>query len=173
MRLKILSDFVFRISDLRLSWRSLRIALICAMLPLGGCVSRMITVHTNPPGALVWLNDQEVGRTPFSRTFLWYGNYDVLIRKPGYQTLKTSAEVSPPVWQFIPLDLVTDLLPLRFERKLNFTLSPLPPASPAAVLARGEQLQTLLQSSTTTKPTRTFQIREKKRKPPNGATTKE
>ena len=29
-----------------------------------GCVQRKLTVRTDPPGALVFLNDQEIGRSP-------------------------------------------------------------------------------------------------------------
>src|ERR1700733_9560883 len=81
-----------------------------------GCITRLVTVQSNPSGALVYLNGEEVGRTPVTREFQWYGTYDVIIRKDGYQTIKTSAAVSAPFWQFIPFDLLTDLLPVTDER---------------------------------------------------------
>ena len=41
-------------------------------------------VQSDPPGALVYLNGEEVGRTPLAHDFLWYGNYDVELRsEPG------------------------------------------------------------------------------------------
>jgi hypothetical protein len=148
-----------------------RSMVMLAALLGSGCVSRTLTVHTNPPGALVWLNDQEAGRTPMSVPFLWYGNYDVVIRADGYRTLKTSAEVNPPLWEIIPLDLITDLLPLHHEQVLNYKLQPLVAAQPDFVLARGEELQSQLIASSTTKPTRTFETM-KARKPTTRPTTR-
>ena len=46
-----------------------------------GCVRRTIKITTEPPGARVFLNDQEVGRSEVSTDFLWYGDYDVVVRK--------------------------------------------------------------------------------------------
>jgi hypothetical protein len=112
-----------------------------------GCVQRVMTVQTNPPGALVYLNDRELGRTPFSKPFLWYGNYDVVIRKEGYETLKTTAEVTAPYWQFVPFDMVTDFLPLTDEETLKFSLKPQEQADPGALLQHGEQMQDQLESS--------------------------
>lgn len=117
----------------------------------GGCVNRIITVKSDPPGALVYMNEQEIGRTPVSREFLWYGNYDVVLRKEGYQTLKTQAGVMPPLWQVLPLDLITDLLPLTDEHVLAFDLKPAPPVDPQAVLARGEEMRGELERSEHTK----------------------
>jgi len=120
--------------------------ILLALLPLG-CVQRQMTVLTDPPGAVVYLNDREMGRTPFSRQFLWYGNYDVVIRKDGYQTLKTTAEITAPFWQFVPLDAVTDFLPLKDEETIRFSLKPAVPVDPKLLLQRGEQMQADLESS--------------------------
>jgi hypothetical protein len=116
-----------------------------------GCITRLVTVKSNPPGALVYLNDQEVGRTPVTREFQWYGIYDVLLRKDGYQTLKTHAQVSAPWWQFIPLDFLTDLLPMTDERVVSFDLAVQQPADPEEVLNNGEQMRPMLESSERTK----------------------
>ena len=89
---------------------------------LTGCITRVVTVRSNPSGALVYLNSEEVGRTPVTREFQWYGTYDVILRKDGYQTIKTSAAVSAPWWQFIPLDFLTDLLPVTDERIISYEI---------------------------------------------------
>ena len=67
------------------------IILITALtiISLNGCVERFITVTSKPAGAIVWLNDEEVGVTPVTVPFTWYGEYGVVLRKEGYQTLKT------------------------------------------------------------------------------------
>ena len=62
------------------------LALILAVLTsAGGCIERILTIQTNPPGALVELNTQEMGRTPVSRDFTWYGAYDLTIRLENYR----------------------------------------------------------------------------------------
>ena len=106
-----------------------------------------MNITSNPTGAVVFLNDREMGRTPFKRQFLWYGTYDVVVRKEGYQTLKTTAAIEPPIWQWVPIDALTDFLPLRDEHDVRFDLKPSAPLDPAALLVRGQIMQTDLQSS--------------------------
>jgi hypothetical protein len=118
---------------------------LVAILPLG-CVQREMTVLSDPPGAVIYLNDREIGRTPFKKDFLWYGNYDVVLRKDGYQTLKTSAEITAPFWQFVPFDLVTDFLPLRDEETIHFSMKPDVRVDPKTLIARGQQMQADLES---------------------------
>jgi hypothetical protein len=117
-----------------------------AAIPVG-CVQREMVVISDPPGAVVTLNDREMGRTPFKKQFLWYGNYDVVLRKDGYQTLKTTAEITAPIWQFVPFDLITDFLPLRDEETISFKLKPDSPTDPMLLLKRGQEMQRDLESS--------------------------
>ena len=125
----------------------------------GGCVERTLTVRTNPPGALVYLNDQEFGRTPQTRPFVWYGTYDVQVRLDGYQSVKTTSPVIAPWWQWVPFDLVAELLPARLEdhHALQYTLKPLSrqQVDPEAIVERGERLRERLESSRLPKPSQT------------------
>src|SRR5258706_9997592 len=63
------------------------IALLPALALVAGCVERTMTIKSDPPGALVYLNDREIGRTPVTRDFTWYGDYQVEIRKDGYESV--------------------------------------------------------------------------------------
>lgn len=125
--------------------------LVCLALIGGGCVERTLTVQTNPPGALVTMNDQEVGRTPLARPFLWYGYYDVQVRKEGYQTINTTTAVIAPWWQWLPFDFFAEVLPFRFEdpHTVSYTLTPVTheQVNPRAIVERGEVLQERLESS--------------------------
>src|SRR6202000_2421377 len=57
------------------------LALLVASLCLfSGCVERKITIGSAPAGAIVTLNDEEVGRTPVTVPFTWYGDYDIVLR---------------------------------------------------------------------------------------------
>lgn len=76
----------------------------------GGCVRRTMIITTDPPQALVYLNDEEIGRSEVSTDFLWYGDYDVIVRKEGYKTLKTHWKIDPPWYQVIPFDFFAEVL---------------------------------------------------------------
>ena len=118
------------------------------MLIVGGCVQRKLTVTSEPSGALVVMNDQEVGRTPFTRDFTWYGRYEVAVREDGYESLKTHTSVYAPFWQWVPIDLPMELFPVTDHERLHYTLRPAStqPADSTQVLARAQQLQGRLES---------------------------
>lgn len=97
------------------------------LLGLAGCgVQRTLRLESEPPGALVYLNGEEVARTPAEVPLEWYGRYDVAVRKEGYETLKTKRWVVAPWWQWPPIDLVAELMPipLHDRRRLTFELQP-------------------------------------------------
>ena len=126
-------------------------------LLLAGCVRRELTIISDPPGALVFLNDQEVGRTPVTRQFVFYGTYDVVLRMEGYETLKTKKLVLAPWWQWVPIDLAAEALPLTDRQKMEFKMveSPAPqPTDPAEMLRRAEEMRLRLpEPRATTGPT--------------------
>ena len=126
----------------------LLIGLICV-----GCgkVQRTMSINSDPPGALVYMNDLEIGRTPVTKDFTWYGTYEVVVRKEGYQTLKTTAAVIAPVWQWPPFDLAAEFSPARLKDKhdLNFKLEPETGPPPVdEMLGRAEQARVQLESTT-------------------------
>ena len=82
------------------------IAGVMLIFALGGCVERLITVTSEPAGALVWMGGEEVGNTPVTVPFTWYGTYDVVLRMDGYETVKTQRRVNPPIYQWPGLDLI-------------------------------------------------------------------
>ena len=120
-------------------------------LLLAGCVEQTMKVDSDPPGALVYLNQQEIGRTPLTRDFKWYGDYDVQLRLEGYETLKTNQKVIAPAWNWVPFDLVAELLPfpIKDRRSYSYSLKPLDPAKdqPAGLLDRADYLKGKLESS--------------------------
>jgi hypothetical protein len=117
---------------------------------LAGCVRRTLTVRSDPPGALVYLNGQEFGRTPVTSDITWYGTYDVQLRKDGYETLKTRGKVIAPWWQWVPIDLAAELLPLTDRQHLSYRLRPTTQSAattnPDAVLARAARMRGELRS---------------------------
>jgi hypothetical protein len=138
-----------------IGWRCLSAMLMGALLCCG-CVERTITVNSNPPGALVYLNDREVGRTPVTRDFTWYGVYEVTLRKDGYQALKTQQNVFCPIYELVPLDLISELLPvIRFhdDKQFSYNLQPIPPTDKALLMQRALEMKGQLESGRKTPTT--------------------
>ena len=107
-----------------------------------GCVRRTITITSDPSGALVWLNDREIGRTPVDVDFTYYGEYDVRLVKDGYEPLVTSGKATPPVWDNVPLDLGAELWPSEIESRIAWHFALEPAASdPAALLERAASMR--------------------------------
>ena len=106
-------------------WIAIVALAACGLLT--GCVERRIVVTTEPPGALVYINDLEVGRTPLQTSFLYHGWYDVRVELEGYEPLRTEAEAAAPLYEYPPIDLVAEALPMRIRnvQRWHFVLAPL------------------------------------------------
>jgi len=92
-----------------------------------GCVRRIVTINTDPQGARVTLNDEEIGTSPVSVDFLWYGDYDVILHKNGYETLHTHHKLFAPWYQVPPIDFIAEaLVPFTIDdrREMFFALEP-------------------------------------------------
>ena len=95
----------------RACFASLTLVVLATLIPtLSGCVRRTLSITTEPPQAVVYLNDQEIGRSEVTTDFLWYGDYEVIIRKEGYETLKTNWDIKAPWYQVIPIDFFAEVL---------------------------------------------------------------
>ncbi|MEK7710975.1 MAG: PEGA domain-containing protein [Planctomycetota bacterium] len=107
----------------------------------GGCVRRTISITTDPPNARVFLNDQEIGRSAVTTDFLWYGDYDVIIRKEGCKTLQTNWNIKSPWYQWIPFDFFVEVLwPgwIHDARAQHYVLEAAEQASAEEVIKRAE-----------------------------------
>jgi len=119
-------------------------ALVAGACVTAGCVRRTLTINTEPAGALVFLNDEEIGRSPVSTDFTWYGDYDVIIRHQGYETLGTHVNVPPPWYQLPPIDFVAEVLwpgHIVDARSYDFALAPAEPPDRETLIERAEALR--------------------------------
>jgi hypothetical protein len=125
-----------------------------ALAALGGCVERKITIASDPPGAMIYLNDVEVGRTPLTVPFLWYGKYDVRARFDMNMGTKDEPnvvqysyhgmrEAKAPVYQWLGIDLIAELSPFRFvdEKVWAVELKPAAQPSDQELIIRGHELE--------------------------------
>ncbi|MFA5424042.1 MAG: PEGA domain-containing protein [Phycisphaerae bacterium] len=102
-------------------------AAVIMLLTLTGCVERKLTVHTIPEGALVTLNDEEIGRAPVTTSFEWYGDYNVRVSMPGYETLETHRKLDRPLHDRFPFDFIANNLTSKQivdEYEWTFELQP-------------------------------------------------
>lgn len=132
-------------------------ALLSIFAASGGCgVERTLRVRSNPPGALVYLNGEEAGRTPMRQTFLWYGTYDVQLRKEGYVTRSAKTRVWAPWWQVPPFDLLAEFipLPLKDEHAVAYRLRQVTErqTDPGQLVERAAAMRGRLRSSSNTRP---------------------
>ena len=104
----------------------LLIVLIVCMVSLG-CVRRRMTIRSNPPGAMVYIDDQQIGQTPVSTGFTYYGTRTVTLVRDGYETTTVKHTFESPWYQRPPLDFFSEnftVREIRDERVLDFTLVP-------------------------------------------------
>lgn len=124
-------------------WVTLPAALMA--LFQAGCVERTARIQTKPSGAMVLVNDEEVGVSPVKFDFTWYGDYDIILRKPGYETLKTHYRIEAPWYQWPPIDLVAEaLIPtmIHDQRTLpTFELQPAQTPTAEELVERATELR--------------------------------
>ena len=123
---------------------ALLLLIVCCSV---GCVERRLLITSEPAGALVYLNDQEVGRTPLEVPFTWYGTYDVRLEREGYETLETEQVAEQPWWEKPGPDLIAEALPnKRVEIAWHLKMYEAEPATetdPQRVLDFAKQLREL------------------------------
>lgn len=107
-----------------------------------GCVDRTLSVTSEPSGALLYLNDEEIGRTPCTVAFTFHGTYDVRLVKDGHETLITQADTRAPIYDIPPLDLVAEITPARLPSRTQWHFRLLPVnTDTAAILDRARQMR--------------------------------
>lgn len=124
-----------------------RLSLIFLTL-LTGCVERQLTIKTNPEGALVILNDEEIGLAPVTVNFNWYGDYCVRIQKEGYETLNTHRELKGPWYDSFPFDFFAQIVnPNRIvdSYEWTFDLAPRREISREELIQNAREIQKQLQ----------------------------
>jgi hypothetical protein len=113
-----------------------------ALTPATGCVQRRMTIRSNPPGALVYVDDYQIGTTPVSTDFIYYGTRKIRLVKDGYETLTVRQPFPIPWYEVFPLDFVTENLwpwEIRDERVVDLAMTNTASIPPESVVARAEQ----------------------------------
>ena len=129
-----------------------------------GCVERKLTIASDPPGALAYVNDVEVGRTPVTIPFQWYGDYDIRLRLDSMQgppeapttvqyELHTHRRATAPWFQWLGVDLVAEITPMDFkdEKIWAFDIPRVPQESDQQLIKNAKVLQAQLSAPTNIK----------------------
>jgi hypothetical protein len=123
---------------------SIVIAVAVVLLSSSGCVRRRLNVRSNPPGALVYVDNQQIGTTPCSVDFTYYGTREIRLVKPGYETLTVNQPIPTPWYQIPPLDFVSENLTpakIRDNRTVTYDMAPQLVVPREQLLDRANQLR--------------------------------
>ena len=120
------------------------LALAALVANLTGCVQRRMTVRSNPPGALVYIDDYEIGTTPVSTDYIYYGTRKIRLVKEGFETLTVYQPMPAPCYEWPGVDFFSENVwpgKIRDERAYDFQMQPLVQVPAEQVLGRAEQLR--------------------------------
>jgi len=117
-----------------------------------GCVRRRMTIRSNPPGAMVYVDDYDypIGTTPISHNFTYYGTRKIRLVKDGYETLTVMEPIDAPWYQIPPFDFVSEnLVPAEIHDRhtLTYQLVPQRVVPTEELVGRAEGLRRQAQSS--------------------------
>ena len=113
-------------------------------MALTGCVRRRLMVRSNPPGAMVYVDNQPVGTTPCATDFIYYGTREIRLIKPGYETLTVKQPIPAPWYEIPPLDFISEnVFPQKIQdyRTVSYNLVPQVIVPTEQLLGRAEQLR--------------------------------
>ena len=122
-------------------WLVLALLLVVSQM---GCVRRRMTIRSNPPGAVVYVDERRIGVTPVSTSFTYYGTRNVQLVKDGYETVSEQHRFTTPWYQYPVFDFFAENLwpyETRDERILDFEMPPQQSLPPTQVMQRADQLR--------------------------------
>ncbi len=144
------------------NWSTTRAVRACAVaatllaLAASGCVERRLIIRTNPPGAAVFVDDNEIpGLTPVAISPIYYGYRKIRLIKDGYETLTLIQSVPAPWYEVPPLDFFSEnLIPgkIRDQRTFDYQLYPQAVVPKDELLGRAENLRRGTQTVTGVAP---------------------
>ena len=135
-------------------------ATLCLLLGIvvltPGCVRRRLMVRSNPPGAMVYVDNQPIGSTPCATSFIYYGTREIRLVKPGYETLTVNQPIPAPWYQLPPIDFVSEnVVPREIQdyRTVSYNMIPQVIVPTEQLINRGEELRRSTQQGAAMPPT--------------------
>jgi PEGA domain len=121
------------------------LVLSLAISLLSGCVERRYTIRTDPPGATVVVNGEEIGPSPASKSFVYYGDRKITLVHDGYETKTLIQPINAPWWDNYLTEFFTEnIIPvsMRDEREYQYKLEPAQSPPQGELRDRAEGLRT-------------------------------
>jgi hypothetical protein len=126
------------------TFRWMLLPAVVAVLASSGCVQRRMTIRSNPPGAQVYVDNQEIGRTPVSTDYIYYGARNIRLVKDGYETLTVKQPLWAPWYEWPVLAFFAENVwpfEIRDERTFNYQMQPAMVVPSQTLLSRAEELR--------------------------------
>src|SRR4026209_719067 len=120
------------------------VLLVTLALPAHAIVRRRLNVNSNPQGALVYVDNQQIGTTPCAVDFTYYGTREIRLIKPGFETLTANQPIPAPWYEYTPIDFVSENLvtmKIRDNRSVNYNLAPQLVVPTQELVERANQLR--------------------------------
>jgi len=111
---------------------------------LSGCVERRYTIRTEPPGATIVVNGEEIGPAPASRNFYFYGDREITMILDGHQTKTVIRPIKAPWWDNYVTEFFTEnIVPwtIRDERVFKYQMVPAVSPPEGVLRDRAESLR--------------------------------
>ena len=118
--------------------------LLASVVLVSGCVERRYTIRTDPPGAIVIVNGEEIGPAPASKSFTFYGDRQISLILDGYQTQTVIQPINAPWWDNYFTEFFTEnIVPvsMRDEREFKYQMVPAQSPPMAELRDRAENLR--------------------------------
>jgi hypothetical protein len=110
-----------------------------------GCVERRYIVRSNPSGSLLYVNGRYEGPTPQDGYIVYYGKYNFVLAKDGYETVNIVQKYPAPWYELPGLDFIAEnIIPFKIRdvRVFEYTLQPAQTVGHAEVLQHAIDLRT-------------------------------
>ncbi|RPI62929.1 MAG: PEGA domain-containing protein [Planctomycetaceae bacterium] len=119
---------------------------VLACTSLVGCVEREMTITSEPPGMMVTVSGREVGRTPVTIPFKWYGTYEIILRQESYNTIVASADINMPWYEIPPIDLLSYMAPWTYKdsRYMHYRATKFVPPTTQETIERADKLKAMI-----------------------------
>ncbi len=118
--------------------------LLLSVMPLAGCVRRRMTVRSNPVGARGYVDDRQIGITPFSTEFTYYGTRKIHMERDGMKSVTVERTFHAPWYQWPVIDFFAETLwpwEVRDEREVVVQMEPQAAADPQQLLGRASAMR--------------------------------
>ncbi len=107
---------------------SLAAVTLAALAVAPGCVERKLVIESDPPGAVLYVDDVRMEQTtPVVVPVEWGGERRVTLMAPGHEVLETGVHIEDPWFTMFPIDVFAEFLwPATIEdhQTARFTMTP-------------------------------------------------